>query len=192
MNQLTSLLKQNRNESLLRIFAGMLLVVAFILLPSTARADSTNTYQINGTLASGGTFSGTIEFDYSPSTQLTTLINSNLTVDGVSFTCNGRVNSNNCLVYAPAGPDYFQVQNGADLVILEWTGFNLAGTYPQTLNFFTGYCMSCVTANGYDWVQGGTGKYVTTPENSTLLLMGVGLLGLVLLSRRRSNSQVAA
>ena len=143
MSQLTALLKQNRKDSRLRVFAGMILG-GLRIAAMTARADSTDTYQINGTLASGGTYSGTIEFDHSPSTQFTTLINSNLTVDGLSFSCNGLTgNSNNCLVYAPAGPDYFQVLIGADLVLLEWDQINLAGTYPPTLTFFTGYCMTC-------------------------------------------------
>jgi hypothetical protein len=192
MKYLTKMCNKNRTESLLRVFAGMFLAAAFVMLPATVRADSTATYQISGTLASGGTYAGTIELDHSTSTGLTTLINSNFTVDGISFTCNGQTGGNQCLVYAPFGPDYFQVTSGTHLFLLEWSQINLAGPYPPTLNFFTGYCTTC-SGVGNDAVQnGGVGTYVATPENSTILLFGVGLVGLVLLARRRSNSRFVA
>lgn len=130
MNQLTGTYNQGRNKSLLRVLAGMVLAAAFVLLPATANADSTATYQVSGTLASSGTYSGTIELDHSTSTGLTTLINTNLTVDGISFSCNGQTAGNQCLVYAPVGPDYFQVVSGTQLFLLEWNAINLAGPYP--------------------------------------------------------------
>jgi hypothetical protein len=191
MSKLTATYNQNRKDSRLRVFAGLMLATAFVLLPMTARADSTATYQVSGTLASGGTYSGTIELDHSTSTGLTTLINSNLTADGISFSCNGQTGANQCLVYSPTGPDYFQVLDGSHLFLLEWDQINLAGPYPPTLTFFTGYCTTC-SGSGNDWVSGGTGTYVATPENSTILLVGVGLLAILLLSRRISSSQLAA
>lgn len=191
MLQLIATYNHNRKAWPLRVFAGMALAAALLLLPATARADSTATYQISGTLASGGTYSGTIELDHSTSTGLTTLINSNLTVDGLSFSCNGLTGGNQCLVYAPFGPDYFQVLDGSHLFLLEWDAINLAGPYPSTLTFFTGYCTTC-SGSGNDAVSGGTGTYVTAPENSTILLVGVGLLGIVLLSRRLVNSRPTA
>ena len=191
MNQLTGTYNQNRKEWLIRVVAAMVVAAALVLVPTIARADSTATYQISGTLMSSGTFSGTIELDHSTSTGLTTLINSNFTVDGISFSCNGQTGGNQCLVYAPTGPDFFQVLNGSHLFILEWDGINLAGPYPSTLTFFTGYCTACSGA-GSDWVTGGTGTYVTAPENSTILMFGVGLLGIALLSRRRLSSRPTA
>ncbi len=191
MSQLTGTYNKNRKQWLVRVVAGMVLAAAFVLLPATAHADSTATYQISGTLASGGSYSGTIELDHSTSTGLTTLINSNLTVDGTAFSCNGLTGGNQCLVYAPVGPDFFQVLSGAHLLLLEWDPINLAGPYPSTLTFITGYCTTCSGA-GSDWVTGGTGTYVTAPENSTVLLFGVGLLAIALLSRRRLNSHPTA
>lgn len=191
MNQLTGTYNQGRNKSLLRVLAGMVLAAAFVLLPATANADSTATYQVSETLASSGTYSGTIELDHSTSTGLTTLINTNLTVDGISFSCNGQTAGNQCLVYAPVGPDYFQVVSGTQLFLLEWNAINLAGPYPPTLAFITGYCLAC-SGPRRDAVEGGTGTYVATPENSTVLLFGVGLLAIVLLSRRRLTSRTTA
>lgn len=193
MSQLTGTSNHSRKESLLRLFAGMLLAAAFVLLPTTARADSTSTYQFSGTLASSGTYSGTIEFDHSTSTGLTTLINSSFTADGVSFTCNGLTGGNQCLVFDPFGTDYFEVVSGSSLFLIEWPQFNLAGTYPSTITFIGGYCRSCSGVGSDNIVMnGGTATYVATPENSTILLFGVGLLGLVLLSRRRLTSQLLA
>ncbi len=116
-------------------------------------------------LASGGTCAGTIELDHSTSSGLTTLINSSFTVDGISFSCNGQTGGNRCLVYAPFGPDYFQVLSGTHLFLLEWSQINLAGPYPPEINFFTGYCTTC-SGVGNDAVQnGGVGTYVATPES---------------------------
>jgi hypothetical protein len=191
MNQLTRTYNQNHKVWLVRLVAGIAFVAAVVFLPATAHADSTATYQISGNLASSGTFSGTIEFDHSTSTGLTTLINSSLTVDGISFSCDGATGGNQCLVYAPVGPDFFQVLSGAHLLLLEWNPISLAGPYPSTLTFITGYCTTCSGA-GSDWVTGGTGTYVTAPENSTIVLFGAGLLAIALLSRRRFSSRPTA
>ncbi len=189
MTHLTEMQTQLGNKASLRVFAAMLIAAAFILLPSAARADSTATYQVSGTLASG-TYSGTIELDHTSSS--TTLINSSLTVDGISFSCNGAT-SNDCIVYTSSnGSAFFQVQDGSALFVLEWDGISLAGPYPSTLTFTTGYCTSCSGA-GSDWVEdGGTGTLVATPENATILLFAVGLLGIFLLSRRRLSSPPTA
>jgi hypothetical protein len=174
----------NRSALLVRVFALAVLASAFAMLPNVAYADSNNAYQVSGTLASGGTFSGTLDFSYNSTTNQTVLINSNFTVDGSSFSCNGLTGGNQCIVFDPFGTDYFQVLSGNTLVVLDWSAFNLAGTFPSTINFVGGY-VETVGVKITDTVTGGTG--VTTPEPSALFLLGAGLLGLIALSRRRLN-----
>ena len=137
-------------------------------------------------MASGGTFSGTLDFSYNSLTNQTVLINSNFTVDGTSFSCNGLVGGNQCLVFDPFGTDYFQVLSGNTLVVLDWSQFNPAGNFPSTFSFVGGYLETLDLAIT-DTVTGGTGTLVATPEPSALFLLGAGLLGLIGLSRRRLN-----
>jgi hypothetical protein len=175
----------NRTALLVRVFALTVLASAFAMLPNVAYADSNNAYQISGTMASGGTFSGTLDFSYNSATRQTVLTNSNFKVDGTSFSCNGLTNGNQCVVFDPSGTDFFQVLSGNTLIVLDFSAFNPAGTFPSTLNFVGGY--ENVGSARADTVTGGTGSYVATPEPSALFLLGAGLLGLIALSRRRLN-----
>ena len=169
---------------LVRVFALAVLASAFVMLPTVAHADSNNAYQISGTLASGGTFSGTLDFSHNSATGQTVLTNSNFTVDGISYSCNGLTGGNQCVVFDPVAIDYFQAFSGNNLVVLEWSAFNLAGAFPSTLDFVGGY-VTIFDVKQMDTVTGGTG--VSTPEPSALFLLGAGLLGLIALSRRRLN-----
>jgi hypothetical protein len=178
---------QNRTAQFARVFALALLTSAFALLPTVAHADSSNVYQISGTTAGGGTISGTLDFSYNSNTERTLLLNSNFTIDGKSFSCNGLTGGNQCIVFDPFGTEYFGVISGTTLTVLEWNGFNLAGSFPSTFNFIGGY-VDPLGGGSWDYVAGGTATYVTTPEPSVLFLLGAGLLGVIALSRRRLNS----
>jgi len=186
MSKLNITRTKNRTTLFARVFALALLASAFATLPTVAHADSSQAYQISGTTASGGTFSGTLDFSHNSAADQTVLINSNFTVDGKSFSCNGLTAGNQCIVFDPYGTEYFGVISGTTFVQLEWTGFNLNGTFPSTINFIGGYDES-LGGGSWDFVTGGTATSIPTPEPSAVLLLGAGLLGLVALSRRRFN-----
>jgi hypothetical protein len=178
---------QNRTAVFARVFALALLASAFAILPAVAHANSSNVYQISGTTAGGGTISGTLDFSYNSNTDQTLLLNSNFTIDGKSFSCNGLTGGNQCVVFDPFGTEYFGVISGTTLAVLEWNQFQLAGNFPSTFNFIGGY-VDPLGGGSWDYVAGGTATYVTTPEPSALFLLGAGLLGVIALSRRRLNS----
>src|SRR6202050_1339664 len=129
---------QNRTAVFARIFALALLTSAFAMLPAAARANSSSVYQISGATAGGGTISGTLDFSYNSNTDQTLLLNSNFTVDGKSFSCNGLTGGNQCIVFDPFGTEYFGVITGTALAVLEWNQFPLAGNFPSTFNFIGG------------------------------------------------------
>ena len=178
---------QNRTAVFARIFALALLTSAFAMLPAAARANSSSVYQISGATAGGGTISGTLDFSYNSNTDQTLLLNSNFTVDGKSFSCNGLTGGNQCIVFDPFGTEYFGVITGTTLAVLEWNEFKLGGNFPSTFNFIGGY-VDPLGGGSWDYVADGTATYVTTPEPSALFLLGAGLLGVIALSRRRLNS----
>lgn len=166
-----------------RVLALTIFGAMFMLLPNTARADSTATYDISGTLASGGTFSGTIEFDENGSTLQ--LINSSFTLDGNTFTCGGS-SSNTCTVFDPGPFSWATIQGSPSLVVFQWldSSFNISNP-PATFSFLGGYCLGC--GIGLDLIASGQATVVATPEPASRLLLAVGILGLALLYSRRSN-----
>src|ERR1700735_17996 len=176
--------RRSRTGIVTRLLALTIFAAMFVMLSSSVRADSTATYNVSGTLASGGTFSGTLEFDQNGSTLQ--LINTSFTLDGSSYACNGAT-SNNCTVFGPLPFNWFTVQGSGTLVLLDWlgAGFNMTNP-PATFNLLGGYCLGC--GIGVDFITSGQANVVGTPEPASLLLLGAGILGLALLSRRRLNS----
>jgi hypothetical protein len=193
MNNFIEMQSQDRARNLRRIFALLLLLAsAFVLLPAVSRADTTAAYKINGTLESGGTYSGVLEFDYNPVTNMTTLINSHFTVDGTSFFCSGLTGGNQCVAIDSFGTDFFQAQSGSSFALLQWAAIDFSGPPPASFTFANGYFTSWANGKFDVFNAGGSADFVPAPEPSSLMLLGAGLLGLAFLVRRRANSVRAA
>jgi hypothetical protein len=170
------------HAGIIRIFAIALLAAAFVLLPAATRADSTATYDISGSLVSGGTFSGVMEFDQNGSTLQ--LINTSFTLDGISFSCSGA-SSNTCQVFDPFGLSFVSVGQSGPNVVFTWldSNFNILNP-PSSFPFLGGYCTGCGFF-GVDAFLGGTATQVPSPEPGAFLMLGLGLAALALLSRRQ-------
>ena len=152
------------------IFAALAVLLA--VLPAVAHADSNTTYDISGTLSNGSSFSGVLDFDTN-SGGVTTLVNSTLTMGGITFTCNGA-SSNTCTVEDAGIFQYFQALSGSSLLVLTWNPINFLNP-PANFSFNGGYCMNC-SAGGTYTVTGGGG--VAAPEPSALAFLVIGLFAL--------------
>jgi hypothetical protein len=176
--------QSNRRQRLFaRVLALAILAAAFMLLPAVTLADSNSAYSISGTLTNGSSFTGTIDFDTNTSTGVTTLVSSDFTVGGTSFSCDGA-SSNLCTVYDPFGTSFFQDLAGSALVVFTWSDFDF-GAPPSSFAFTGGYCINCA-AGSFALINGGEATQIPTPEPSTWLLLAAGLFALALISRRRS------
>jgi hypothetical protein len=182
MSQLNSTSDRAKSNSS-RLIVLALFALAFLFAPVAAHADSNASYAISGTTDSGGTFSGTLNFDDTSSgVQIT---GSSFTIDGQTFACNGQ-SSNTCTVYDPFGVDYFQVQSGGSLVVLEWNSFNFDNP-PPSFSFIGGYCLNC-SFLGNDYIAGGSAT--PTPEPASWLLLLTGFAALAFFTRRRRNASL--
>jgi hypothetical protein len=189
MSNSTATPRRSRIGTVTQMLALALFAAMFALLPTATHADSTATYDISGTLASGGTFNGVLEFDQNGSTL--ELINSSFTLDGNSYGCAG-LSSNNCSVFDAVPFSWVTIQGSSSLVVFQWlnSGFDFSNP-PSSFNFIGGYCLGC--GPGLDFLTSGQATIASTPEPASLLLLAAGILALGLLSRRQlhASSQVA-
>jgi hypothetical protein len=166
----------------------LIVVFALALACGAAKADTIGTYTVDGSLASGGTMTGTFTFDYSPySGGVNPITAVDLTADGINFTgCPGG-SAGTCNLYVGLNggtTDGFTVWNGASYIDLEWLAVDLSNPPDSLTLASTAFCVNCGT-NGtlapwgvyYDQLVGGTAT-IATPENGSLSMLLAGLIGL--------------
>jgi hypothetical protein len=189
---------RNRNEALVSLRARLLSAAALTLLAAStlpAHADSFSTFNLNGTLSDGGSFSGTVLLD--TTTGLFT---------GADFTVlsiGGPYNFDS----APVGQNVistftfvtFRQTGGLDLFGLNLPEASLIGYTGGTLCSLD---QPCLGASGLIYVsspygQDGSGPVAiagtltlasptaVTPEPSSFVLLCTGVLGLAGATRRR-------
>jgi hypothetical protein len=159
-----------------------------LLIPTATLADSNQTYNVTGTLASGGTITGTVTIDFT--TGVVTTGPGGMTVDGMTFTCPG--NGGCALVASVPGTEGFViVDNSQTYVFIDWNDL-APGTVPPSIPLNSGstYCKNCGGMTGFDKATSGIALAVATPEppEALLLLAGLGALGFLLVYRRKPRA----
>ncbi len=171
-----------KNFSIQRLikYALILGVAVFVMGLTPVHAD-TITYSINGTFTGGGSLSGTVTID----TTAGSIVGGNFTAGGTTYSV--------AFLGGNSPTEYAEV----------FTAAGSPSSNPMFILFISiapdGSLSLCSTANGaicgdvsFFTLDGGStttlasGSIVAqTPEPATYLLLGSGLLGLVLISKKR-------
>lgn len=167
-----------------RIGLAMVFAAALLFLPVATRADSTQTYNVTGTLASGGTITGQITIDFT--TDVITTGPGGITADGESFFCPNSGETGCTLGASFPGTVAFELAlSSTNYLVIDWNAFSSSNP-PSTINLDPGYsyCINCGGLTGTDALVSGTAVSTPEPSDAALLLLGLGALGLMV--RRRS------
>ena len=188
MNWMNARTRNRIRSAALRVSLAAAIACGMLLIPTAALADSNQTYNVTGTLASGGTITGTVTIDFT--TGVVTTGPGGITVDGTTFICPG--NGGCALVASVAGTDGFaMVNNSQTYVFIDWNAL-APGAPPNSITLNSGwtYCKNCGGATGYDDAISGIATAVATPEapEALLLLAGLGALGILAMYRRKSQA----
>jgi hypothetical protein len=186
----------NRNGVKQRLFVVRMLILVFALtlVCGAAKADTIGTYTVNGTLASGGTVTGSFTFDYSPTSGgINPITAVDITADGINFTeCPGGTGGK-CNLYTGLDggtADGFGVSDptGYTYINILWNAVDFSNLPNMLTLIDSSFCVDCGT-NGtlsawgmyYDQLVSGTAvdpPPTATPEGGSLSMLLIGLLGL--------------
>ena len=178
----------NRVASRIAIAAGIACLLFFI--PQATRADSTQTYNVTATTASGQTITGAITIDFT--TGLVTTGAGGIDAEGTMFSC---PQSAKCHL-GPAFPDMtaLRLYDGSSYLQLVWDKIGSGGPAPAdiTLNSARSFCYFCGNDKGLDRFRRAKLTPITMPEpaESLLLLAGLGALGLLFARQRKTTANV--
>jgi hypothetical protein len=190
---------------LLKAAQMLILPLALALACGAAKADTIGTYDVSGTLTSGGTLSGTFAYDYSATSGgINPITAVDLTVDGVTFTgCPASGGTCNLYIGLDGGTQDGFTVNGPDgsFLQLSWDAVDMS-TAPVLTFSSTTICVDCNDSGQYkDWGQyydylaSGTAvdpPGVPTPEGSSISMLLTGLLSLGAFLAWRSRQGKAA
>lgn len=171
-----------------RAFLSAGLACLLLLIPAATRADSTQTYNVTGTLADGDTVNGTITIDFT--TGVVTTGPGGITVDGTTFTCPG---AGGCTIAGSfTGTEAVGLYDSSTVnLVLDWN--DLTGSLPPSsisINGGYSYCTDCGGTTTRSFFSTATLTAVQTPEppEALLLIAGLGALGLFFVLRRKSTA----
>ena len=168
-----------------RVFLAASAACLMLLIPATARADSNQTYNVTGTLASGQAVTGTLTVDFT--TGMVTTGPGGITVGSETFSCPG---AGGCAITnSIPGTDVFAIYNSTH----DYVAFNfndLTGSLPPSsflINSNYSYCQDCGVVTGNSYFTSITMTPVNAPEppEGLLLLAGLGALGAFVVVRRK-------
>jgi len=168
---------------------GLLAAIA-LLLPSSAKADSTETYDFSGTFDNGITIDTGSSF---------ALIwnGGNLNVDGANiitsvgdFYCEPNAPMTNlCTMNLWNGNYLFNLTEGTYYISIEFPSVDIpTGTFPQSIPLAGHTYIEDLSTQTYSYLTAvaTTPPAVSTPEPGSLLLMLSGLGGLLLFGLKRA------